>query len=366
VHTVVHFVDARVFGGTEKIIVTLLAGLDRNRWRPMLVCHPEPGLARLLQEARRSDVELRLVPRGGLSAIIQLQRVLRATRPSIFHAHLNWSVGCRRGLLAAALARVPAVVTTAQLFGGPERCPPSLVQQIASMTVDRFFAVSDWVARGLRHVSKVPERKIRVVRNGIPLRDFDRPFDGRLRARLSGGSRRPLVLTAARLDEQKGHKYLLEAAAKVPDAIFILAGVGRLRAELEGQARALKIDERVKFLGYRDDVADLLAVSDLFVLPSLFEGYPLSVMEAAAARKPIVATAVGGTDEAIQHGETGLLVPPADPAALAMAIRTLLADQALAARLAYAAQVRAREFSAETMCKRTSEAYEEVLSSRRG
>lgn len=364
-HTVAHFVDARVFGGTEKIIATLLTGLDRDRWRPVLIYHPEPGLAPLLQEAQRSDVELRPVPRGGLLAFIQLQLVLRAVRPSIFHAHLNWSVGCRRGLLAATLARVPAIVTTAQLFGGPERCSPNVAQQIVSMGVDRFLAVSNWVARGLRHVSKVPERKIRIVRNGIPLRDFDRPFDGRLRGMLSGESQRPIVLTVARLDEQKGHKFLIEAAAKVPEAIFVLAGAGPLRDDLEAHARALKLDDRVRFLGHREDIPELLAACDLFVLPSLYEGYPLSIMEAAAARKPTVATVVGGTDEVIRHGETGLLVPPADSAALATAIRALLAEPAMAARLACAAHLRSREFSAETMCKRTGDAYDEILSSRR-
>jgi len=366
--TVVHFVDGQAFGGAEQIAAMLLAGLDRNRWRPVLVHHPAPGLAPLLKDAERHGVELRPVPRMGdaLAGIVQLRRVLRTVRPSVFHAHLNWPLACRRGLAAAVLARVPAVVATVQLFGGPERCPPSLVQQVISKGVDRFLAVSDWVAHGLWHVSKVPARKIRVVRNGIPLRAFEGRVDERLRAMLSGGSARSLILTPARLDEQKGHKYLLKAAAMVPEAVFVLAGDGPVRAELEEQARALGVADRVVFLGYREDIPALLAACDLFVLPSLFEGYPLSVMEAAAAQKPIVATAVGGTDEAIRHGETGLLVPPADPAALAKAIRTLLSEPALAARLAAAARARAAEFSAETMCKQTFEIYDEVLSLRGG
>lgn len=367
--TVVHFVDSDAFGGTEKIILTLLSGLNQDRWRPVLFHHPEATLEPLLEESRRIGVQLRDVPRmrgsSRLSGMVKFHRLLRAERPSVFHAHLNWPLACRAGLAVAASARVPAVVATTQVFVGPPRCPRSFSQRAVWRTVDRFIAVSEDVARGLRRVSRLPATKIRVIRNGIPLAIFDRPVDRMLRSTLSRGSQWPLVLTPARLHEQKGHKYLLQAAAMVPEVMFVLAGDGPLRTELEKQARSLSLEERVIFLGHRDDIPDLLAATDMFVLPSLFEGYPLSVMEAAAAGKPIVATAVGGTDEAICSGQTGLLVPPADPWALANAIRTLLANPAFSADLARAAKMHARrEYSADTMCRRTIETYEEVLTSR--
>jgi glycosyltransferase involved in cell wall biosynthesis len=367
-YTVLHFVDSGVFGGTERIILTLLSGLDRKRWRPVLMHHPEPDLAPLLEQAQSIGVELRTVPRArgvhGLSATIEFHRLLQAERPSVFHAHLNWPSACRRALAVAALARIPAVIATAQLFG-PSQCRRSYTQRIIWMGVDRFLAVSEEVARGLRSASTFAARKIRVVRNGIPLANYNRPVDKALQERLSGGSRQPIVLTPARLHEQKGHKYLLEAATMVPDAKFVFAGDGPLRAELETQARALGLNDRITFLGHRRDIPDLLAACDLFVLPSLFEGYPLAVMEAAVAGKPIIATAVGGTDEAIRCGQTGLLVPPADSRALADAIRSLLTDPTLAARLAQAAKAHAlQEFSAETMCQRTVAVYEEVLALR--
>jgi glycosyltransferase involved in cell wall biosynthesis len=176
-----------------------------------------------------------------------------------------------------------------------------------------------------------------------------------------------MVLTLARLDKQKGLHYLLEAAALIPEAMFVLAGEGPERPALEAQTRALGLNHRVVFLGYRDDVGDLLASCDLFVLPSLFEGLPLSVLEAMAAGKPVVATAIGGTDEAIVHGETGLLVHPADPVALARAIRTAVSDPVLSQRLGAAGRARAQqEFAAESMVRRITEIYDEILDSRKG
>jgi glycosyltransferase involved in cell wall biosynthesis len=366
VRTVVHYVDSSVFGGAEKVISTLLGGLDRKHWQPVLVHHPDPALAPLLEEVRRNCVQLRPVPRARhtLSGVIQFHRVLRAARPAILHVHLTWALGGGRALVAATLARIPAVVVTAH-SGVHDRCPRFVTRQIMLTRVNRFLAVSESVAHALRKHAKVPATKIQVVHNGIPLASYDRPFDRKLRAMLVAGSERPIVLTIARLSEEKGHKYLLDAASMVPEAMFVLAGDGPLRAELELRARALGLGDRVVFLGHREDIPDLLAICDLFVLPSLFEGYPLSVMEAAAARKPVIATAVGGTDEALLHGESGLLVPPADAAALANAIRTVLREPALAAGLADAAYARAQqEFSADEMCKRTMDVYEEVVTSR--
>ena len=176
---------------------------------------------------------------------------------------------------------------------------------------------------------------------------------------------RPVVLTVARLDEQKGHRYLLEAAAQIPEAQFVLAGDGPLRTSLEAQARSLGVEERVKFLGYRSDIADLLADCDVFVLPSLYEGLPLSILEAMSAGKPVIATHIGGTDEAVIAGETGLLVPPANPTALAAAIRSVLTDRPLAQRLASAGRARVeQEFSATKMVQQVMDVYDELLAKR--
>jgi glycosyltransferase involved in cell wall biosynthesis len=171
-----------------------------------------------------------------------------------------------------------------------------------------------------------------------------------------------VVLTPARLHPQKGHTYLVSAAAATPGATFVFAGDGPLRGSLEAQAAELGVADRCLFLGERTDMPDLLAASDLVVLPSLYEGLPVSVLEAMAAERPVVATAIGGTDEAIVSEESGLLVPPRDPAALAVAIGRLQGDPALARRLASAGRARVeREFSADRTAREVMRIYDEVL-----
>jgi glycosyltransferase involved in cell wall biosynthesis len=182
------------------------------------------------------------------------------------------------------------------------------------------------------------------------------------RAELTNDPAAPLVLTVARLDAQKGIPVLLDAVASVPDAAFVVAGDGPDRAALEARAVSLGLADRVRFLGHRRDVASLLAAADVLVLPSLYEGLPLSVLEAMIAGVPVIATAVGGTDEVVRDGETGTLVPPGDASALAAAIRRVLGDRERSSRLADAARALvAREHSVEAMVASVSRLYETLL-----
>jgi glycosyltransferase involved in cell wall biosynthesis len=179
---------------------------------------------------------------------------------------------------------------------------------------------------------------------------------------LNRGTDRPIVLCVARLDAQKGHTYLLAAIRNVPNAIFVLVGDGSERASLEAQAAHLCVRDRVIFLGHRDDVAELLATCDLLVLPSLYEGLPLSVLEAMAAGKPVVATSVGGTPEAVLDGETGFLVPSRDPTALVRAIQRLLTDACLRRKMGMAGRRRVqRNFSPTQMVAGVTQIYEKLL-----
>jgi glycosyltransferase involved in cell wall biosynthesis len=156
----------------------------------------------------------------------------------------------------------------------------------------------------------------------------------------------------------------LRAAAQLPDVVFLLAGDGPRRTMLEQEAAELGVTERIVFLGARDDIPVLLETCDVFALPSLNEGLPLTVLEAMAARRPVIATSVGGIPEVVLDGETGILVPPADPHALAVGIRSLLADPTRARHLALAGQQRGRrEFSVSSMVQRVSEVYVDVLAS---
>jgi glycosyltransferase involved in cell wall biosynthesis len=368
--TVVHYVDASLFGGVEQVAMTLLCGLDRSRWRPLLYAHESPGIAKLLTGVAKAGIEYRLVPAPRNVCDVRALRTFAAQlardNVEIFHAHLNSPLGCRHGILAARLARL-RVVGTAHLCGTLEGVRWAGVKQgLQALAIERYLAVSDGVARHLRADLGVDPAKISIVRNGIQI-SYPEGAGAALPEPLLAEKAAPIVLTVARLHQQKGIDFLLEAASRVPKALFVLAGDGPESQRLRLKAAALGIDHRVRFLGHVDDVTPLLEACDLFVLPSLYEGLPLSVLEAMAAGKPVVATAISGTDEIITDASTGRLVPPGDADALSAAITALLDDRAEASRLAERGRGRVRErFSAESMVHSVQRVYDDLLSSDAG
>jgi glycosyltransferase involved in cell wall biosynthesis len=173
-----------------------------------------------------------------------------------------------------------------------------------------------------------------------------------------------LVLAVGRLVDLKGHEILLRACASLahvdPGAAWrvVIAGRGEREEHLRSVVAELGQESRVQLLGHRDDVADLLAAADIFVLPSLFEGLPVAVLEAMFAGKPVLASAISGVPDALDHGRAGLLVPPADIDALARGLQSLLTSSALRERLGRAGQARAAaQYSVARMVDRYEEAY---------
>jgi glycosyltransferase involved in cell wall biosynthesis len=362
------YTDSRVLGGAENAMFMLLESLNREQWRPTLLLEDAPGTEPLAARAAALAVPVQRVaplPLGltGARRAPALARVLRGERPDVFHAHMSSPVACKWGLAAAVAARVPAVLGTVQV-GGYEPPDRSAYWQLRALAqgVDRYLAVSRDIARELVERLGWPEEKIEVVYNAVDLRRFEGSVPPGLREQLVGSETRPLVLTPARLDAQKGHRTLFEAIVQVPDAVFVLAGEGPEREPLEALAAQLGIAGRVRFLGRRADVPQLLAASDLFALPSLYEGSSLAVLEAMAAGVPIVSSAIGGTDELIEDGSSGLLVPPGDAEALAVALRRALGDSGLRESLAARARERVeRDLTRERMAAQVTGIYRELL-----
>jgi glycosyltransferase involved in cell wall biosynthesis len=361
---VIHYADTSGIGGAEQILLMLLAELDRDRWQPLLLQHAPPNAYRLARHAREIGVPAivhhRIKGRSAALATLALAREIRALRPAVFHAHLAGPQRCGRGLLAAAVAGVPAIVATQHAFEEPTSRIARAKQMVIARTVDRYIAVSHGMARDLRGAVA---GEVRVVHNGIDLSRYatrfrDRSPSDTAEASVTG----PVVLTVARLTEAKGLNHLLEAVALLPGILLLVVGDGADRSALELRAQQLGIERRVRFLGHRMDIPDLLRPVDVFVLPSLSEGLPLSILEAMAAAKPVVATAISGVNEVVVHGETGFLVPARDPDMLASAIRGLLADSELAARFGAAGRRRVEEhFSMGRMVSATERVYDEVL-----
>lgn len=366
--TIFFYTDSRALGGAEFALFMLAEALDRAAWQPTLLIDGAAAVERLAERARALDVPVRVLrpmPLGldGARHVPGLVRLLRAERPAVFHAHLSWPLAAKYALLAAVAARIRAVVATVHLIPQFDLDRSSFLQLRAlSAGVERYIAVSRAIATELVERFRWPEHKIEVIRNAVLADRFTVRSSDQLRTQLSGQQARPVVLTCARLELQKGHSALLRAAAQVPDAVFVLAGEGPERAPLEAQAAALGIADRVRFLGFRPDVPELLGACDVFALPSLYEGTSLALLEAMAAGRAIVSSAISGTDELIDDGRSGLLVAPGDADALAGALRRLLGDAALRMALAGRAHEAAmRDFSPATMVGRVSRLYEQVL-----
>jgi glycosyltransferase involved in cell wall biosynthesis len=371
--TVAHFDNAEVRGGAEEHILTLLRGLDRSRFRPLLVCPPETA-AKLSADLPGdvAVVPLRLHRLRDLGAAFRLARLLRERRVDILHSHMFYS-----SLFASPVAwlcGVPVIVETPHVREHWRRGLKStyVVDRLAGRFVDRFIAVSRANARYLVGEKALPADKVVVIENGSDLGRFSRRREPApdLKPSLGFGPRDPVLLALGRLEPQKGHRVLLQALPLVrrefPRARLVCVGEGGERRTLEAQAASLQLTEAVRFVGYRSDVEAWLALADVMVLPSFYEGLPLVAIEALAAQRPVVATAVDGTPEVVVHGQTGLTVPAGDPTALAEAITRLLRQPEWARRLALAGRRWVEDrFSAQRQVRLTEELYVEAWESRR-
>jgi glycosyltransferase involved in cell wall biosynthesis len=370
--SIFYYTDSELLGGAEESLFMLIDSLDRAAWAPELLLDASAD-APLIARARDVGVPIRLItpmPLGlrGAVRVPAFMRALLRDRPSVFHAQLSWPLAAKYALAAAVLARVPAVLATVQLFT-PYPIDRSNAAQLRALArgVGRYIAVSEGTKRQLVDQLGWPAEKIEVVYNAVRSERFAIPAPRELRAELTGGRDRPIVLTVARLDAQKDHRALLEAATALPEAVFVLAGEGPEREPLEAVARRLGLADRVRFLGRRTDIPELLAACDVFALPSLYEGSSLAILEAMAAGRSIVSTAIPGTDELLADGETGLLVPPGDTIALAGAIRRALADQELRTRLgARARETVQRDFTSAGMARHVTSLYHELLGTGEG
>jgi L-malate glycosyltransferase len=339
---VLHLITSFEIGGTERQAVELLKRLDGERYDVRLAVLRNEGPFYREIEARFPDVpEFPLTSFYDANAIRQLARLRRLMlrdKIDILHAHDFYSSFI--GAAAARLSGVRVIAAQRHLKLSDRRAHKlgtRLIHRLAHRILVNSEAIRDYI---IEH-DGAPSGKIVVIRNGVvPAARANAHDDVCRELGLDAGT--TLVGSVARLQEVKGHRFLIEAAAAVlrtrtrarTDVHFVLVGDGLLRSQIENQAATLGIADHVHLLGDRSDVSRLISGFDLVVLASLHEGLPNAVMEAMRAGVPVVATAVGGTKELITDGETGYLVPPANSAALAERITSSLANKEVSRRIA--------------------------------
>ncbi|MCC8190087.1 MAG: glycosyltransferase, partial [Planctomycetes bacterium] len=329
--TVVHFAVSG--GGVKRHILDFAAGCDRSRVAVVGVA-PEETLAAAV--AGSADGRYRAAferlglpflplevprwhaPRADARAVLALARILRRLRPDVLHCHS--SKAGLIGRLAAPLARVPAVVYTPHAMfytsrRGAARALYRGAERLLLPLADAIIAVSasegDQLNRDLR-----PGRRLVRINNGIA------PYGGRhdpaaVRRGLGLPAAAPVILTPARCEPQKDIRTLILALREVPAAVLLVAGDGHLRPDLERLAAGHGLTDRVRFLGWVDDLEPVMAASDIVALSSWYEGLPYAILEAAAMGKPTVGRDVMVTRDGIVDGSPVVLVPPGDAAAKA-------------------------------------------------
>lgn len=362
---IVHLVIGGDVAGGQAIALRL-ARAARDRGDDVAFVAPEPGP--FVELVRAEGIPVHLLPLRRtyqLGKALRLARLLRREGADVLHTHTLAAANVL-GRVSARLAAVP-VISHLHIENHFRPATRPLLRSLDNATARlcvRLVAVSEETSRAYERQG-YPEGRIEVVYNGVELDGRGSAPDVRSELDIPPGA--PLVGEVARLCEVKGQRELIEALASVPEARLVLVGVdlergGAFQAELEREAERLGVRDRVAFAGRRDDAAQLLGQLDVVALPSWTEGLPVVLLEAMARRRAVVATPVGGTPELVADGETGLLVPPRDPRALAEAIRRLLADPDLRERMGEAGYRRAADrFSADAMCKRVLELYDEVV-----
>jgi glycosyltransferase involved in cell wall biosynthesis len=327
-------------GGAEEMVLNLVRHLP-ERFEPVVCCINQTGP--IGEEIRKTDTPVSVL---GLTPGLRhpwdvggIRRYLRETKPAIVHTFLL--TASLYGRLAAILEHVPIVIGTEVNIYERKRRHHILAERMLMAKTDRVIVSANSVRDFYVEQIHADPKKIDVLYNAVDWQSIQ-PARPRAEMRASLGLQPDAKVAGviARLTEQKGHRFLLQAMTTpaLADLQLLVVGDGDLRDALQAEAHDLGIAPRVHFLGARRDLGDLLAATDVFVMPSLWEGLPLSMILAMGAAMPIVATEVAGIPEIVVDGETGWLVPAGNSLALATALVDVFADRTRASRVGKAAR----------------------------
>jgi glycosyltransferase involved in cell wall biosynthesis len=360
--------DMGMGGGAEEQVIDLAYGFQARGWKVMIVSMLPPSPMPPDFAGRGIPLEHLGMRRGmpGVKGMTRLSRLIREFRPDVVHSHMTHA-----NLLARIVRLIepfPVLVGTLHnlTMAGVERDHTKVFEAAHRLTdglSERTTAICHAAAEYYVRQRAVPASKMLVVHNGIDINRFQSTPGIREQMRQELGVASDFVwLAVGRLEAQKAYPTLLRAFALLGQELgtLLICGQGSLRAELETLADELGIANRVRFLGLRGDIPNVMSAADGFVMSSDMEGLPLVLLQAAAAGLPIVATDVGGNSEVVVDGENGYLVPPGQPELLAKAmIRLAAANRATMGRVGLA---RARElFGADRILARWERLYGELL-----
>lgn len=371
---VAYFITELNIGGAEKVLTHFLGTLDRSEYDPVVICL-YGGNSSIADEIRLLNIpvyDLQMTSKWRLDVIWRLYRLLRNLKPVILHSSLFHANVL--GRIVGRLAGVPIIISCRQniSIGGQWR---ELLNRYTVTLDDAVIAVCELARITEIEQTNISPDRVVTIYNAIDITHLaieQATARQQIRQEFQIAEDTFLMGTVCRFHPQKGLAHWVDAFALIQQRLedpakvhLILVGDGELRLQLEEKVRSLGLTESVTFTGFRTDIPQILAAFDLFVLPSLWEGLSVVVLEAMASGLPVVATSVGGTPELVIDGETGLLVPPNDSSALSTAILALVQDEFLRNEMGRRGVEQVRQkFSAQTAVQATTALYKRLLNER--
>jgi glycosyltransferase involved in cell wall biosynthesis len=363
---VVQIINSLAIGGAERVAINIATHLDHQHYESLILTLEELGpFSELLKEAGIPYLSLNKKPGFKISLFFKIATQIKIWRADIITTHnygplLYGTIGGRMGGCRHFLH-----VDHARAFPSPKRSIFSERQLVKRL--HRTIAVSEELKQNLIHHEGIPEGRIDIINNGIDERLFNQSFDQAAKKDKLGLPKGvKLVGLGVRLAEQKGITYLLDAVKILikdrKDFHVVIAGDGPQATDLHEKCNRLNLQQHVTFLGARMDLNQIVQLLDVYVLPSIWEGLPLAVLEAMAARRAIVATNVGGVPNVIRHKNNGLLVTPGNPVELASAINSLLDDEERRKKIGDASyDIFSKSYSAKKMAAQYASYYQRMI-----
>lgn len=349
---ILQVVHSLAIGGTERVVSDLVEEFNDLEFHTSVCCLD--GLGRFGEDLVKAGVRVHVLDRRpgvDLSLASQLRRLYRTEEIDVIHAHQYTPYFY--AATAALLAGCIPVIFTEHGRHWPDglRIKRAVVNQVLRLTTQAYTAVSEFSRQSLVQYEKIPTDRIRVIYNGIGVREAQTSAFKRksLREKMRLSEEDLLVLSIGRMDPIKDFKTLIQAffyaAQRLPRTSLWIVGDGdhEYRKQLECLVEQLRLSEKVKFLGARQDVTEILQACDLFVLPSVTEAASMTILEAMEAGRAVVATCTGGNPELVSHDITGWLVPVGDVSAMAEAVTLLLSDPIKRQDMGRAGRARIRE-----------------------
>jgi len=375
-YNLLYVFDNLEFGGGERVFAQIINRLSGKRYKIMVACLPTGAF---IEKIKGSEVEVKSVDmrnRFNPGVVLQLADLMKRENVDIVH-----SQGARADFfarMAARLAGVHIIISTVPMpvegfdVNPLRKLIYMVFNRFSERFVDRFMVVSDALEKIMIEKHGIAPQRVVKIYNGIEKDEYCIENEetvcrrSKFRKESSLGEDIPVIGVIGRLVWQKGFEYFIEAIPNVlkkfPNAMFLIVGEGELKDELKLKSKILKLEDKIIFTGFMNDIKDVLSSIDILVIPSLREGLPVVLLEAMAMMKPIVATKIEGIMEILENGLIGVLVSPKDPQILSEAIVDLLIHKDKARQMGFAARKIVEErFGVDIMVQKVEGVYEELL-----